>query len=517
MKQTKSMKEDIKKIILEKPKVFSKIIKSKYPELYFELKNNDISFSESLWIWLNNKQTCKICSSPTKFLGIKNGYKIYCSAKCAAQDSIVLEKRKTTNFRKYGVENPFQNKEIQKKYNNTMKRKYGVINPSSSKQIQNKKTKNNYEKYGVSHWMKLNEYKDKVTNTTLERYGVNNHSKSHFSNKTKELIDNEIELLALYEKYKSCEKIAELLNVGATTIQKRLRDKDFFIKRGGFSWPQKEIEDFLNELQISFISNTRKITPPKEIDIFVPDYNIGIEFCGLYWHSESNINDKFYHYKKYKECLDKNIRLITIFSDEWFNKKEICKNRLRAIFQKSPTLFGARQTIIKPISYSESKEFLEKTHIQGSCIAKYRYGAFFKNKLVSVMTFSKRRKALGSTSDQFELLRFSSLYPIPGMASKFLKVFINEVNPKEIISYSDRRWNTGNVYEKIGFELISETKPNYWWVENYKVRHHRFKFAKHKLVKQGFSKELTESKIMYSLGYDRIWDCGNLKFIWSQK
>jgi hypothetical protein len=35
---------------------------------------------------------------------------------------------------------------------------------------------------------------------------------------------------------------------------------------------------------------------------------------------------------------------------------------------------------------------------------------------------------------------------------------------------------------------------------------------KHMLIEAGFSKEQTEWEIMQERGYDRIWDCGTLKY-----
>jgi len=45
------------------------------------------------------------------------------------------------------------------------------------------------------------------------------------------------------------------------------------------------------------------------------------------------------------------------------------------------------------------------------------------------------------------------------------------------------------------------------------------KFQKHKLEKMldTFNPNLTEFENMKMNGYDRIWDCGNVKFVWNKE
>lgn len=137
------------------------------------------------------------------------------------------------------------------------------------------------------------------------------------------------------------------------------------------------------------------------------------------------------------------------------------------------------------------------------------------------MTFGKLRSALGNKNiknNNWELYRFCSKINtvIIGGASKLLKHFINHHSPDKIISYSDKRWSVGNLYESIGFKLTSNGVPNYWYFgrgNSYK-RHHRFAFAKHTLSKKlkTFDNSLSEWENMKNNGYDRIWDCGSIKF-----
>ena len=102
---------------------------------------------------------------------------------------------------------------------------------------------------------------------------------------------------------------------------------------------------------------------------------------------------------------------------------------------------------------------------------------------------------------------------VVGGASKMLKFFETNYKPLQIISYSDKRYSIGRVYQKLGFEYVSTSSPNYFYIKSNGVRLHRFKFTKDKLISQGEDANLSERKIMEKNGYFRIYDCGADKFI----
>jgi hypothetical protein len=60
------------------------------------------------------------------------------------------------------------------------------------------------------------------------------------------------------------------------------------------------------------------------------------------------------------------------------------------------------------------------------------------------------------------------------------------------------------------------TNPNYWYVQKHMKRFHRDHFRKNQLIRSGHDPEKTEWEIMRDLGYDRIWDCGHHRYLWSR-
>jgi hypothetical protein len=164
------------------------------------------------------------------------------------------------------------------------------------------------------------------------------------------------------------------------------------------------------------------------------------------------------------------------------------------------------------------RDFLEANHIQGFVGSKVKIGLFYDNELVSLMTFGKKRVALGNKEQiegEYEMLRFCNKLntSVIGGASKLLSYFIKTYKPKSILSFANRRYSNGGLYEKLGFKHIGNTQPNYWYFKIHEYTlHYRFKFRKDVLVREGFDKNKTEHQIMAERGYFKIYDSGNMKF-----
>jgi len=210
--------------------------------------------------------------------------------------------------------------------------------------------------------------------------------------------------------------------------------------------------------------------------------------------------------------------LIHIYEDDWLYKQDIVKSMILNKLGKSTNKIYARKTEVRELTDNRFiREFLNKNHLQGFIGGKVKLGLFFDNELVSLMTFGKRRVAMGkkiSNKGEYELLRFCSKLNtnVVGGANKLFKFFVRNYQPKEITTYADRSWSNGNLYKQLGFEYQGKTNPNYHYIID-GIRHYRFNFRKDKLIKDGYSKDKTEHQIMINRKIYRIYDSGNLKFI----
>jgi hypothetical protein len=276
-----------------------------------------------------------------------------------------------------------------------------------------------------------------------------------------------------------------------------------------------ELKKFIESLGVICESKNKKIIPPLELDIFIPSHNLAIEFNGLYWHSEEFLPSS-YHLNKTELCEAKGIQLIHIFEDEWLYKKEIIKSRIKNLLKLTDKKIYARKTVIREVSSKDAKDFLNINHLQGSVNSKYKIGLYYDNQLISLMTFGSLRKNLNQKNedDVYEMLRFCNKLNISviGGADKLLQYFIKTHNPKEIISYADRRWSQGNLYKKLGFNFIHNSKPNYFYVLKGK-RENRFNYRKDVLVKEGYDKNKSEHQIMLDRGIYRVYDCGSMRYL----
>jgi len=148
---------------------------------------------------------------------------------------------------------------------------------------------------------------------------------------------------------------------------------------------------------------------------------------------------------------------------------------------------------------------------------------YYKDELVSLMTFGKLRRNLGYKSQEgfFELLRFCNLinHSIIGGANKLFINFLKKIKSKKIISYADRSWTYNNgktLYDNLGFKFVSVTNSNYYYINN-GVRENRFRFRKNLLVQEGFDNNKTEHEIMLERGFLRIYDSGSIKYEFENK
>jgi len=283
------------------------------------------------------------------------------------------------------------------------------------------------------------------------------------------------------------------------------------IKRG----KENEVYDFVQSIYLDIvIQNDKTVISPKELDIFIPNKNLAIEFCGNIWHSEKYISDKNYHNDKLLKCLEKNVKLLTIFEDEWDDKNEICKSKIKNSLGICDYKVFARKCEIKMVNKYDSHVFCETNHLQGYCKqTTISYGLYYKNELISIMCFNN---AIKTRKADFELNRFCNKLncSIPGAFSKLLTHFRRFNRTKTLISYSDNRWGSGDVYLKNGFSLISCIPIRYFYVGNITLwkRKHRFTFNKYRLKKlfkleNGSESEITKTNEIY-----KLWDCGYKKW-----
>lgn len=462
------------------------------------------------------------------------------------------EKAIQTNLKKYGCSYPSQNDDIKKKTKQTFIDKYdGFFHNSelistktkkSKKQKYNDETysnrakaeKTNIEKYGVKNVMDCNniknkhknkmnlqETKDRRSNTMVEKYGVKNIQYHHINHNNIPILTDKDKFVS-YCNNKKILDIASSLGVNTSTVYNKIiafncKDKINIIK--DHSSFELQLAVFLDSNNIKYIKNDRQSIKPYEIDFYIPSMNLGIECNGDYWHSDI-FKDRHYHYQKWKACNDANIHLISIGEADWHNKKEIFQNLLKSKFSKITNTYGARKCTIKKVNMSDVKNLFDTHHLQGHATGTHSYAAYnHDNLLVGAMIFGWTR---GSKENRrFELKRWVTIpnTNFPGLFSKVFKYAQRDIGFKRVISFSDNRWFTGDVYNKNNFNYIKTHNPNYFYVLN------GFAFHKQQFMKSNIKKKfphlaeaidngMTESQATKELGALKIWDSGKIEWEW---
>lgn len=276
--------------------------------------------------------------------------------------------------------------------------------------------------------------------------------------------------------------------------------------RAKVSTSEREIQEYIQSLGLGMETQNRRVLEGLEIDILVGD--IGIEYNGLYWHSEAHGKAKSYHKDKTELAKSKGVSLLHIFEDEWSLKPDTVKARLAAKLGKSSKTY-ARKTRVQEVPWSEAKVFYTAHHIQGAGAPGKTLGLYLDEVLMACFT-------VGARKDVHELLRYASAGTVVGGFSKLLKAYTaKNLHVDRIISYSDLRWGEGKVYGLNGFRRLEDTPLGYFWCRG-NQRYSRQKFQKHKLsaILTKFDEDKTEVQNMHDNGYFRIYDCGHAKWEW---
>lgn len=433
----------------------------------------------------------------------------------------VKEKREKTMFERFGAKTNLMNEECKKKIAETNLKKYGSIRPSENEEIKANIIRTNQERYGANSFTASEKGKETVRNTVFEKYGVQNigqveefRKKSsetlrrklykHFDNFNKEFIDTHFFHEGIYHS----DEIQEYFGIPQATCSKNM------IKLYG-NYPcetirskgEKSICKYLDSLGVKYEISDRKILRPLELDIVIPSIKLAIEYDGYYWHSDK-FKDKNYHLDKTERCSEQGYQLFHIFE---FDDIEIWKSMIANKLKMNEKIY-ARKCVVKEVSYTDMVKFLDENHLQGSCPSKINLGLYYNDVLVEIMTFGKPRF---SKDAEYELLRLCTkkFKCVIGGSSKLFKAFMDRYSGS-VLSYANRRFSSGDIYESLGFASCGCTNPNYFYVKG-GVSLSRYQCQKHKLkdILENFDPQLSEVQNMKNNGYDRIFDCGNMKYI----
>ncbi len=461
----------------------------------------------------------------------------------AMQSDAVKEKVRKTCLERYGHENAMQSDDIQEKRRNSCIERYGKEWATQSDDIQEKIRKTCQERHGSNSYFGSEAFKqshsyerdsasiEKAKNTCLERYNATTWTQtaegkailserislsrrqgSYTANKTA-LQMAEIELLTSEEEYATSKIISYRCNRCGLEFQSKETNSQMVhcptcVKRH-WSLKEKELAEWIRKISpYEIVENDRKVLAGKELDIWIPDAMLAVEFDGSWWHSTEWSGPKR-HLEKTLSCKEKGIRLVHVFEWEWDSSREKICSLIKDILVPPKRIY-ARNCHIVELGQKEYGEFLQKWHLQGSSNSSVRIGLSYENEIVAVAGWGKSR----FKRNEFELHRMcvkGGLSVVGGFSR-----MIAHSGLEQFISYVDLAHFTGDGYLAAGFIQIGTTPPGYHWTKGSKVlsRQMAQKSKLPKLLGEVYDPSMTEVQNMAANGWHQVFDCGNLKMEW---
>lgn len=421
----------------------------------------------------------------------------------------VKERIKQTCHEKYGVSSYSKTSEYKARVRNTSLNRYGVTNPAKHDSVKLKMLSTCNEKYGTDSYTQCDAAKQRMQQYYHDMYG-SHPTQQHISETALNILQSHDLLLECVKTHTAVGAAIEL-EVDYTTVIKyvHLHNLQDYIANQR-SAVEIKIEQVLDKYDIQYVVNDRSILKPKELDFYIPEYNLAIEVNGVYWHSDK-YKDKDYHYNKWKLCRDNGIMLLSVYDDDINDALSIIDNKIMYLTHRCTTVIGARKLLIADVDKYNEYKLLDMYHIQGKLYNRDgALGAYHNDKLVAVINWKYRNKYL-------EITRYccDTNASYPGLFSKMTKAMIAKTQyAGDVVSFSNNDHSNGNVYKQSGFTEDEILGPAYWYTKGGTPRENRQKYMKSKIAKK-FNIDMsdkTEWQAMQELGYNRVWDTGKIRW-----
>lgn len=275
---------------------------------------------------------------------------------------------------------------------------------------------------------------------------------------------------------------------------------------------QIEIYEFVHSLSSDAILSDRTVITPKELDVYVPSRNFGIEYNGLYWHSIDVLKDKNYHDSKHELCNAAGVKLLSIYEDEWRDKRLIVEGMIRHRLGHPSSTWNARSLIVEELPVKDARNFFDNNHLEGYVSSVITFCLRDQKSGIVLAAMTLRRPFHKKYSDQFEVGRCCVLsgHNVRGWLGRLTKAAIDYSKAhqkKGLMTYVDGRVGLGSGYGSAGWKLISSTTSGRFWWTDYKYRYNRFKYKANKV------RGLSQIEIAEEAGVAMIWGCRNYMYM----
>ena len=482
---------------------------------------------------------CIVCNAHhTSWNKQQKHWSKYCSMKCCQADPAVKEKV-VAGLAQVDWKETITRRE------KTMQERYGVI---AASQLQENKIATAIRSKEL--WMdreRVDAAIEKRKQTNLERYGVEYlaQDKEFHAEVTKKAnytrsLKSEQDMLARIQKYRKTRmgadafecvssfdwmnqkynveqsrigQIANLLEISYDAVKYAIFSHgfEFDSEREKVNRSVEEIElfEFIKTL-VGDVQHSVRVDR-KEMDIYIDDRKIGIEFNGVYWHSEKVV-DKNYHKNKVEHFTLRGYKLYQIWEDDWNYRQHAVKTFLTNLLVKTSRI-GANKTEVVLLSQNDFNTFLDDNHLLSGRKCSIRYGLVHEGEVKAVMGFNKipsnEQYAGGYSLDRFANTN------INGAFGKLLTHFERTHTPTVVRTFVDLQISNefDNVYLKNGFVFDKKMNPDYtYYNPKTGVREDKRSWRNDVLIKNGAVGDCEHERAL-SLGLVRCYDSGKIRYV----
>ena len=293
---------------------------------------------------------------------------------------------------------------------------------------------------------------------------------------------------------------------------------------------EEAIAAWVAGLGVRVLRNERQVLDGPELDIYLPEHKLGIEYNGSYWHRDALLKNRRHHEYKVIAAERAGLRVLTIWDFDWHQRQPLVQRWVRhALGLSDLPKVHARACTLQPVAPAEAYGFYDQYHIQGGVRRHALHlGLYQDAALVACMSFlqgGSRRGRFGA--DEWELIRYATSAQVRGGASRLFQAFCRQVAPQQVWSFSDRQHFAGSLYPTLGFVLDGRVAADYRVVDKRTLRvwpkaAWQRRFIPQRLTELGLpvdfdpaSDPRSEQQMQDQAGVLRIYDAGKLRWRWT--
>lgn len=375
--------------------------------------------------------------------------------------------------------------------------RYGASNPMQNEDVKAKLRSNNLEKHGEEYTLSLKSTQAKIESTNLKRHG----SRRPLQRPEINAIAQAAAKITWGNNWPTGHPFSDIIfreNVKDILIAK-YGVENIGMLRNFRSKGEIEMFEYILSIFPDAVPTYRK-EGGVELDVFVPSINMGFEYNGVYFHCDAFPNARNRHSEKRKHFLNRNIRVIQIWEDQWKINKTVMKQFIENLSKSKKSIRNARDCVVGVVNIEVANTLLDRLHVQSRRgHATHRIGLYLNDELVSLMTLTKCPVNVSMYGNNaFEITRFAN-DGVRGAFSKLVAAF-GKINPDSTLySFADLEIvdERSNVYKSNGFTEHHRLPPDYKYVVK-GLRAHKFGFRQEELEKKNIP---------------RVYDCGKICYV----